>query len=271
MPGCLGWQFRDCRFLIFKHFCPVRLLLQRSGLFLRGCPRRQFRTYILLFVTPDARYRFCCDHRVFFCGDAPAGSFAPTFYFSLHLTPGIASAAIIGSFFVGMPTSPVIARLAQQAAAISTISTSPVIASQCAHWRGNPVIMGRRGVGPYIYKKHPRGCFPFLEQGTSSRYAFPLRGNSCSHQCLHWWQELSGGQFLCYGFDSLSSKKRTRPPIGGLVLLEQGTGVEPAFTAWEAVVLPIYEPCVVSIISNHSVKCKRILSTPCTCSSPVLQ
>ena len=26
--------------------------------------------------------------------------------------------------------------------------------------------------------------------------------------------------------------------------LEQGTGIEPAFTAWEAVVLPIYEPCV---------------------------
>ena len=26
-------------------------------------------------------------------------------------------------------------------------------------------------------------------------------------------------------------------------LLEQGTGIEPAFTAWEAVVLPIYEPC----------------------------
>lgn len=25
--------------------------------------------------------------------------------------------------------------------------------------------------------------------------------------------------------------------------MEQGTGVEPAFTAWEAVVLPIYEPC----------------------------
>ena len=27
-------------------------------------------------------------------------------------------------------------------------------------------------------------------------------------------------------------------------LVEQGTGIEPAFTAWEAVVLPIYEPCV---------------------------
>ena len=31
--------------------------------------------------------------------------------------------------------------------------------------------------------------------------------------------------------------------LGGS-FLEQGTGVEPAFTAWEAVVLPIYEPCV---------------------------
>ena len=29
-----------------------------------------------------------------------------------------------------------------------------------------------------------------------------------------------------------------------LLFLEQGTGVEPAFTAWEAVVLPIYEPCM---------------------------
>ena len=27
------------------------------------------------------------------------------------------------------------------------------------------------------------------------------------------------------------------------MFLEQGTGIEPAFTAWEAVVLPIYEPC----------------------------
>ncbi len=30
--------------------------------------------------------------------------------------------------------------------------------------------------------------------------------------------------------------------------LEQGTGIEPAFTAWEAVVLPIYEPCEYSCI-----------------------
>ena len=39
------------------------------------------------------------------------------------------------------------------------------------------------------------------------------------------------------------SKKENHP--GGMALfLEQGTGIEPAFTAWEAVVLPIYEPCV---------------------------
>ena len=26
--------------------------------------------------------------------------------------------------------------------------------------------------------------------------------------------------------------------------MEQGTGVEPALTAWEAAVIPIYQPCV---------------------------
>ena len=30
--------------------------------------------------------------------------------------------------------------------------------------------------------------------------------------------------------------------------LEQDTGVEPAFTAWEAVVLPIYESCVLGAL-----------------------
>ena len=44
------------------------------------------------------------------------------------------------------------------------------------------------------------------------------------------------------GFDPLPASKRKtarkRP-----FYLEQGTGIEPAFTAWEAVVLPIYEPC----------------------------
>ena len=39
-------------------------------------------------------------------------------------------------------------------------------------------------------------------------------------------------------------------------LLEQGTGIEPAFTAWEAVVLPIYEPCVARIIADTIPHCK---------------
>ena len=44
--------------------------------------------------------------------------------------------------------------------------------------------------------------------------------------------------------------RRSFPPraesaaVRGIPELEQGTGIEPAFTAWEAVVLPIYEPCV---------------------------
>ena len=47
-----------------------------------------------------------------------------------------------------------------------------------------------------------------------------------------------------------------------LLFLEQGTGIEPAFTAWEAVVLPIYEPCVirVRIIADLIVKFKPFLA-----------
>ena len=33
-----------------------------------------------------------------------------------------------------------------------------------------------------------------------------------------------------------------------LFYLEQDTGVEPAFTAWEAVVLPIYESCAMWVL-----------------------
>ncbi len=44
--------------------------------------------------------------------------------------------------------------------------------------------------------------------------------------------------------------------------MEQGTGIEPAFTAWEAVVLPIYEPCGYhGIIPEENGKCNPFLST----------
>ena len=43
--------------------------------------------------------------------------------------------------------------------------------------------------------------------------------------------------------------------------MEQDTGVEPAFTAWEAVVLPIYESCVCfHIIAKGNGKFNRFLS-----------
>ena len=43
--------------------------------------------------------------------------------------------------------------------------------------------------------------------------------------------------------------------------LEQGTGIEPAFTAWEAVVLPIYEPCgYADIIAETNGKFNHFLS-----------
>ena len=44
--------------------------------------------------------------------------------------------------------------------------------------------------------------------------------------------------------------------------MEQGTGVEPAFTAWEAVVLPIYEPCGYDpIIADRAKKFKSDFSS----------
>ena len=43
--------------------------------------------------------------------------------------------------------------------------------------------------------------------------------------------------------------------------MEQGTGIEPAFTAWEAVVLPIYEPCIIEgIITKGHGKSNHFLS-----------
>ena len=50
-------------------------------------------------------------------------------------------------------------------------------------------------------------------------------------------------------------------PLGWSCLLEQGTGIEPAFTAWEAVVLPIYEPCIGVIIAKCFGKFNPFLSS----------
>ena len=62
--------------------------------------------------------------------------------------------------------------------------------------------------------------------------------------------------------------KKKPPKRVAFSYLEQGTGIEPAFTAWEAVVLPIYEPCIdrEGIIADPEGKCNHFLS----CGSPWL-
>ena len=55
--------------------------------------------------------------------------------------------------------------------------------------------------------------------------------------------------------------QKERPPVGWSFFLEQDTGVEPAFTAWEAVVLPIYESCKSeAIIAKQDGKSNHFLS-----------
>ena len=60
---------------------------------------------------------------------------------------------------------------------------------------------------------------------------------------------MSTGHLHLDRFDSLPRHTKSKKhPCGVLFALEQDTGVEPAFTAWEAVVLPIYESCVVWVL-----------------------
>jgi len=54
--------------------------------------------------------------------------------------------------------------------------------------------------GVFAAKKH-RLCFK-AEAVFDSEFLGKFAENYCSHQCLHWCQELSTGQFLYYGFKS---------------------------------------------------------------------
>ena len=56
-----------------------------------------------------------------------------------------------------------------------------------------------------------------------------------------------------------------------VLFLEQDTGVEPAFTAWEAVVLPIYESCIDRIIAKGFEKSNNNLSNGWIASTKDLQ
>ena len=82
-------------------------------------------------------------------------------------------------------------------------------------------------------------------------YGLRLHFHGISHG-LKFARQLSNfapvrGLAPAFRFPSAPNNKSTPP--GVLCYLEQGTGIEPAFTAWEAVVLPIYEPCILGYCS----------------------
>ena len=58
---------------------------------------------------------------------------------------------------------------------------------------------------------------------TGSIFIFAFAKNYCSHQFLNWWQELSTGQFHCYGFESRSRHKNKGYPNGVSLILAYTT------------------------------------------------
>ena len=77
-----------------------------------------------------------------------------------------------------------------------------------------------------------------LEQGTGVDLHFAYAKLLCCHRPAGGKQQSTGLLHL-NRFDSLSYTKERSPPLGGDLSLEQGTGVEPAQSAWEAEILPI--------------------------------
>ena len=67
---------------------------------------------------------------------------------------------------------------------------------------------------------------------------------------MHWKQRVFESAAHWLNAFQVLSRQKTAPQNFFLRSrdVEQGTGVEPAFTAWEAVVLPIYEPCTVRVL-----------------------
>ena len=89
-----------------------------------------------------------------------------------------------------------------------------------------------------------------MEQGTGIDLHFaPMEQNKGSPASSRRRRRSSAPQ-LVGSIPYYISKKKDHTFWCGLFFLEQGTGIEPAFTAWEAVVLPIYEPCIFSYYSK---------------------
>ena len=63
----------------------------------------------------------------------------------------------------------------------------------------------------WIKNRKTAGDFSVVGDGGFDLHFCPKGKNYGSHQCLHWWQQLSTGQLHCYGFKSTSKQKRDTP------------------------------------------------------------
>ena len=94
-------------------------------------------------------------------------------------------------------------------------------------------LRGANFSNPYpapIAQAPPLAGLVLLEQGTGVEY--PL-GHRPAARCAE--------RILVIRFHHHNQNTRT---LAGILIMEQGTGVEPALTAWEAAVIPIYQPCI---------------------------
>ena len=93
---------------------------------------------------------------------------------------------------------------------------------------------------------HPKGGRIFLERATrlelASRHpanGITIRRNPASPLNLTRFAQVEAASSTLP-----AAFQKEKPPKGWFSFLEQGTGVEPALTAWEAAVIPIYQPCI---------------------------
>ena len=101
-------------------------------------------------------------------------------------------------------------------------------------------------------EKPPKGWFFFIFRALRSKIDEARTRFPASHE---WLSPFAGALPLpldltrCAPVEAASSTlpaafQKEKPPKGWFFFLEQGTGVEPALTAWEAAVIPIYQPCI---------------------------
>ena len=153
--------------------------------------------------------------------------------------------------------------------AVSAVSALFIAAAVSSHRRKGPVFsphLGRtRGVRPPFCgcpqatgfaqqnrrtllqkKRRPRASF-FCGCSQVLLSALPptARKGECEGETFDGFphsRSITRPQAVTFAQQKCCSKKE-RHPCGCLSFLEQGTGVEPALTAWEAAVIPIYQPC----------------------------